>query len=75
MLEVQRGIRVHARCLYERLELITRVSRGSFDSENALNWLLTQYRVSESVSDVRKLLIVAPINFVLITSAMIVVSG
>ena len=75
MLKVEGGIRVHARCLNERLELVTRVSWCSFDSKYALNWLLAQNGVSESVSYVRELLVVTPVNFILVTSIVVVVSG
>ena len=75
MLKVQSRIRVHAWCLYERLELVSGVSGGSFNSENAFDWLLPKNGISESVSDMGELLIVAPINLVFVTSVVIVMSS
>ncbi len=75
MLKVKSGIRVHTWCLHERLELVTGVSGGSFNSENALDWLLTKNRIPESVGDMGELLIVAPVNLVFVTSIVIVVSS
>lgn len=75
MLKVQSGIRVHAWRLYEGLELVSGVSGGSFNSENAFDWLLAKNGISESVSDMGKFLIVAPINLVFATSVVIVMSS
>ncbi len=73
MLEIQSRIRVHAWCLNEGLELITRVSGCSFDSEDALDRLLAQNGVSKSVCNMRELLIITPINLILVTSVVVVV--
>jgi len=75
VLKVQSGIRVHAWRLYEGLELVSGVSGGSFNSENAFDWLLAKNGISESVSDMGKFLIVAPINLVFATSVVIVMSS
>jgi len=75
VLKIQGGIWVHAWCLNERLELVSGVSGSSFNSENAFDWLLPKNGISESVSDMGELLIVAPINLVFVTSVVIVMSS
>jgi len=75
MLKVKCRIWVHTWRLYERLELVAGMGWGSFNTENALDRLFTQNRISESVGNVGELLVVAPVNLVLVTSIMVVVSG
>lgn len=75
VLKVQSGIRIHAWCLNERLELITRVSGCSFNTENALDGLLSQNGIPESVCNVREFLIVTPVYLVLVASVVIVMCG
>jgi hypothetical protein len=46
----------------------------SFNANDALNGVLTEHGVAEAGGDVRELLVIAPLNFPLITSVVIVVA-
>jgi hypothetical protein len=61
--------------LHEGLELVTRVSRCSFNSENTLNRLFTHDGITKAVSDVGELLVIGPIDFPFVTSIVIVVGS
>lgn len=73
LLEAECGIRVHGRGLNERLELIARVSGGTLNTQNALDWLLTKHGIAETVGDMRELLLFGPLDIELGTLIMIVV--
>jgi len=49
------------------------MSRGPFDSKNALNGLFTEVRVAKTVSNVRELLVVGPIDVSVLTFIVVVV--
>lgn len=73
--EVKSRIRIHGRSLYEGLELVTRVSRCSLDTENALNWFFAEHGVAQTISYVREFLVVFPLDLPLVTSVVVVVSS
>lgn len=56
LLETQVFIRRHARGLNERLELVTRMSRGTLNTENSLDRFFTEDGVTKTISNVRELL-------------------
>lgn len=64
-LKVKSRIRIHRRSLDEWLELVARVSRGSFKSKNSLNRFFSKNGISESVGNVRELLLFSPFHVVL----------
>ena len=45
--------------------MVTRVSRGTLNTEDSLDWLFTEDGVSETVSNVGELLCVGPLNLIL----------
>jgi hypothetical protein len=74
--EVKSGIWLHWWGLNEWLELITWVSRGSFETKDSLNRLFTKHWESKSGSDMRELLVFSPFNIIFGTFIVIVmVSG
>lgn len=72
-LEAECGIWVHGWGLNEWLKLVTWVSWGTLETENALNWLLTKDWVSETGSNVWELLLISPLNLVFVSLIVIVV--
>ena len=75
LLEVECWIGVHRGSLNEWLELITGMSRCSFDSDDTLNRLLLKDGVTETSSNVRELLVISPFNLPLVTFIVIVMAG
>lgn len=73
LLEAKVSIRLHTWGLNERLELVTWMSRCSLDTEDSLNRLFTKNWVAETVSDVRELLVISPLDFVFAAFVVIVV--
>jgi len=75
-LEVEGSIWLHWWNLNMGLELITWVSWCSFETENSLDWLLTEDWVSKSGGDVREFLVLGPFNVIFSSFIVIImVSG
>ena len=62
LLEAECGIRVHGWGLDEWLELIPRMSGGALNAKNLLDRLLSQDGISETVGDMRELLLLSPLD-------------
>lgn len=73
--EVESWIGVHGGSLHEWLELVPRMGRGSFDTENSLDRLFTHDRVSLTVSDMGELLVLSPLDLMLSSTIVIVMSS
>jgi len=73
--EVKSWIRVHGRSLDERLELVTRVTGSSFNSENSLNRLFTHDRVTLAISNMGEFLIFRPLDLMSGTTIVIIMSS
>lgn len=55
-------VRVHRRCLDERLELVSWMGRCSLDTEDFFKRLLSKNRISQSIGYMRELLILGPFD-------------
>ena len=75
LLKAERGVWVHRWCLDEWLELVTWMSWGSLNTQNALYWLFSQDGVAKPVSHMWELLVVTPLDFVRATLVVIVVTS
>ena len=73
--ETKCGIWCHIRGLDEWLELITGMSWCSLKTNDSFNWLFTKHWISKSASNMRELLIITPLNFVLVSLIVIIVCG
>ena len=73
--EVEGGIWAQRGSLHEWLELITGMSRCSFDTENTLDRLFSEDWVSKTGGDVGELLIITPFNFPFVSLIVIVVAS
>ena len=71
--ETKSWIRIHRRGLYERLELISRMSRSSLNSENALKGCFGKLWETKSRRHVREFLILCPFNLIFWTFVVIIV--
>lgn len=65
-------MRVQGRSLYERLELVTWVSRGALKTENAFDWCFFHDWVTKTVSNVRELHVFGPVNVVFRSLTMVI---
>lgn len=74
LLEGQGGVGFHAGGLYEWLELVAGVGRRALDAEDALDGFFSKDGVAEPVCDVGELLVIAPLNLVLRSLVVIVVT-
>lgn len=74
LFEVECWIGVHAGRLHERLELVAGMTLRTLNAEDALNGILPEAGVAESVSHVRPFLLVSPFYFEFGTAIVVVVS-
>ena len=51
------------------------MSLSTLHSENSLNWLFSEFWVTKTVGDVRELLIISPLDFVPVSSIVIIMSS
>lgn len=75
LLEGEICIGFHRGSLNEGLQLVARVSRSALNTENALNRLLLQNWVAETVGNVGELLIIGPLDVVFGALVVVVVGG
>jgi len=73
--EVECWVGVHRGSLDEGLELVTGMARSSFDSEDSLDGLFTENWVALTVSDMREFLVLRPVDLMLGSTIVIVMSG
>ena len=73
LLEVQCWIGVHRGGLHEGLELITRMSGCTLDTEDALDGLFPQDWETESLGNMGELLVLSPLDIILRSLIVIVV--
>lgn len=75
LLEAEICIGLHGWRLDEGLELVAWVSRCALNTENSLDGLLAKNRVTKTISHMRELLIISPLDLVLAAFIVVVLVG
>jgi hypothetical protein len=75
VLEAESGIGLHRGSLYEGLELVTGMSRGTLNTDNTFDGFLTEDGVAKTVSNVGPLLLVRHFHLPVVAAIVIVVIG